>query len=159
MSNKTAEDYRQAAADCARRREESWERSDTDGFLSQWASGLNRNLNLTKAEILENDGKSDFIGLYEGDRRVKARVIETKFGHCWLLHEDERELIQKRGKPFLPCGGNSRIHKNLGVAEAREMAPAWCHITGTGTGLSGNAWVATFRSGDKWGQDSEKIEE
>lgn len=135
---------------------DSFERCDTDGFLSQWASRMTAQLKRAKARIIENGGVSSFVGLYEGDRRVKAKVIETRFGSSWLLHEDEADLIAARGKPFLPTGSASRVLAALGLAERSEIAPAYAHVIGDGRGLSGaaNARVATLRGGDKWGQDA-----
>ena len=159
---KTAEDYR---ADAARNREqaaESWERSDTDGFLSQWASGKTAQLNDAKARLMEQGKRDDFPGLYEGDRRVAARLITTQFGTSWLLDETrERDLHRRRGKVFLPNGlnGRSRVLKQLGLRVRRELAPAWVKMEGRGTGLSGTCWVETFRTGDKWGFDAELIPE
>lgn len=154
---KTAQDYRVDAAASRKREQESWERSDTDGFLSQWASGISARLSDRKAAILEAGGKAQFLGLYQGDRRVKARMIETRFGCSWLLHDDETELRAKRGKPFLPTGKRSRVLRGLGLREAWEMAPAWATIMGSGTGLSGcaSAYVGDFRTGCKWGCDAE----
>lgn len=134
--------------------EESWDRSDTDGFLTQWACNLSSSEASERARILRNGGMARFAGLYQGDRRVKARVIETKFGTSWLLHDDEKELIEVRGKPFLPTGESSRVLKKLGLQQRPEWDLAWAKVTGSGTGLSGSAWVGTFRCGDKWGADA-----
>ena len=41
-----ADEHRQMAAKAEQDKAESWERSDTDGFLSQWASGLTASLQL-----------------------------------------------------------------------------------------------------------------
>jgi hypothetical protein len=154
---KTANDYRHEAAENYRREQESFDRSDTDGFLSQWASSITGRLNEAKAKIKENGDKAEFVGLYEGNRRVKAKVIETRFGTCWLLHEDEEMLRARRGKPFLPTGKRSRVLKRLGLQEKPEEAPAWATLDGNGTGLSGacSAYVKTFRTGDPWGTDAE----
>ena len=38
VGGKTAEEWREQARESRQRSAESWERSDTDGFLSQWAS-------------------------------------------------------------------------------------------------------------------------
>jgi hypothetical protein len=154
---KTAQDFRDEAAADRKRREDSWNRSDTDGFLSQWGSDLSARLSNAKADLLDNDRLAKFSGLFEGDRRVKAREIRTKFGSSWLLHEDEVDLIDRRGKVFLPWGPRSRIHKELGLSVRTELAPAWaCFGGGEGKGLSGchNVHVKTFRTGDKWGQDA-----
>lgn len=156
---KTAQEHRAKAAQHETDRAESWERSDTDGFLSQWASGLNAQLERRKADLVDAGKMAVFTGLFEGDRRVKARMITTKYGVAWLLHEDEAELIERRGKKFLPTGKKSRVLRNLGLAERAELAPAWAKMDGRGYGLSGTAWVATFRTGDKWGQDATEVKE
>lgn len=150
---KTAQDFKNEAKNARQRAYDSFESCDTDGFLTQWAAGKTADLAETKAKILE-DGGAEFTGLYEGDRRVKAKLLNGQYGYYWLLHEDEEALIAKRGKPFLPAGRNSRVHKGLGVAERVEVAPAWCKLDGHGTGLSGTCFVAVFRTGDAWGQDA-----
>jgi len=132
-----------------------------DGFISQWAAGVTSRLNSEKAAIAANGGVAEFAGLFEGDRRVKAKIITTKFGNCWLLHDDEVDLIARRGKPFLPTGKNSRVHKDLGLRQGVETAPAAAALSGSGRGLSGAAsvHVSTFRTGCKWGSDATAIKE
>jgi hypothetical protein len=156
---KSAEEYRQDAQKSRKAQAESFERSDTDGFLSQWASGHTRRLANARAKIQENDGKSEFNGLYQGDRRVKAQLLEGEWGYYWLLEESEVELIEQRGKPFLPSGPKSRVLKKLGLCERREIAPAWAVMGGKGHGLSGSVWVQVYRDGDRWGQDAELLPE
>lgn len=136
---------------------ESFERCDTDGFVSQWAHSVLEERESVKAQIARNNGFAVFNGLYEGKRRIKAREIQTRFGSAWLLHEDETVLIAKRGKHFLPTGENSRVLKSLGLEEREESAPAWATLDGSGTGLSGNVWVKVYRRGDKWGQDAKAV--
>lgn len=166
----TAEEYRKAASENFRRKEESFQRCDTDGFLSQWALGINAELMNKKADILDNDCMDTFIGLYEGNRRVKAKMIVNIFDgyrvvHSWFLHKDEEDLIARRGKPFLPTGNNSRILKNLGLNECKEFDKAWAKIDvpagAKSTGLSGcaNAFVRVYRCGDIWGGDTKLIKE
>ena len=151
FATKTADEYAAEAQRYAQQREDSFARCDTDGFLSQWADGLSSGEARAKVEIMKNGGRSDFAGLYEGDRRVRAKVIHTQFGTSWMLHDSERALIQKRGKKFLPCGEASRVLKKLGLAQRMEMDTAWVKIDGEGYGLSGRAWVSVFRCGDEWG--------
>lgn len=151
---KTAAEYRTEAKEWADRERESWERSDTDGFLSQWASGLSGRLAQRRAELVENDRMGDFTGLYQGDRRVAAKRINAKYGTVWMLRDDEAERFGRKFVPIAPWQGVSRVQKALGLAERGERAPAWADIKGKGYGLSGSAWVATFRTGDQWGLDS-----
>jgi len=155
---KTAEEYRASAAAHKAAKEESFRRSDTDGFLSQWASGLSAQLDRARADILDDGGKAEFIGLYEGDRRVRARMVTFPDRHrgygektMWLLHEDEAELRERRGGKWLPIGRRSRVLKALGLRERPELDDAWAKIAGRGRGLSGTAWVAVFRTGNSWG--------
>jgi hypothetical protein len=162
---KTAAEYRQEAAEHRRREQESFERSDTDGCVSQWCHSLSAREADARARIADNGGVARFTGLYEGDRRVKARQIRTEYkGHettQWLLHEDESDLIAKRGKRYLPSGKRSRVLKSLGLAERPEVDPASAKVSGSGTGLSGLAtcFIETYRSGDKWGSDAQLAQE
>lgn len=155
MNEMTATEHRDAAMDCLYRQEDSFQRSDTDGFLSQWANGLQANLHMEQATIIENGGRAQFCGLYEGDRRVAAKIVTSQFnGHyitSWMLRKDEAE---KFGRRYIPVNTNSRIQKKLNLRQAQETAPAKAIITGRGRGLSGSAWVTTVRTGDEWGTDS-----
>lgn len=149
----TAAEHAAKAAQCAQSAYDSFERCDTDGFLSQWASNLTSNLHRAKAEIAARGGKHHFTGLYEGDRRVAARMIDTQFGDAWLLREDE---AAKFGRKFIPTGSTSRIQKKLGLAQRKEWDRADAKIDGHGRGLSGTAWVATYRVDERatWGLTS-----
>jgi hypothetical protein len=153
-------DLRAKAADALRNREESFQRCDTDGFLSQWASGILATLRETQAAIVAAGDRAEFVGLYDGDRRVAATLIYGLYGPAWMLRrEDEEPRYGRRFVPFVGVDGTSRVQKNLGLRERREMAPAAARITGEGHGLSGRAWVETFRTGDRWGQDANLTED
>ncbi len=158
---RTASEYRAEAAAKREQSRESFERCDTDGFLSQWASDISARLLDTKATLAEDDWKSSFPGLYEGNRRVKAKRFTKVFdGYrsvtSWLLHDDEQELFLRRGKRFIPTGDHSRIQKQLGLREALEDDSADAKLDGGGTGLSGCAgvYVSVYRDGDPWGADA-----
>lgn len=151
LATKTANEYLAEARRSLQEREDSFERSDTDGFLTQWSAGLNAELCRTRAKIMQNDGDDVFVGLWDGNRRVRAKIINTKFGMSWLLNDIE---AQTYGRKFLPVGKTSRVLKQLGLREANEMAPAWAKLEGRGRGLSGMAWVQTYRTGDPWGSDA-----
>lgn len=146
-----AEEHKKKAAECDQRVADSFERSDTDGFLSQWANGLTAQKHRMQAEILENDGMYRFVGLYNGDVRVKAKLISTKYGTCWLLRDDEAD---KYGRRFIPFGSNSRVQKRLGLKERDELDKAYADIRGKGYGMSGSCWVQAIRIGDEWGSDA-----
>lgn len=76
---------------------DSFERCDTDGFLSQWAHGQMATRYLRAAQILENGGCAEFIALFDLEGNlVPAKYMETKFGWAWaLLEVSEDESIQR----------------------------------------------------------------
>lgn len=150
-----ADRLREQAAQHERDRQDSWERSDTDGFLSQWASGLNAQLDRRKADILDADGMSTFRGLFDREtgQRVRARIIEVADRYSfvegatkplWLVLDSNDEAVY-----WLPAyKGDSKRSKlwKLGFEERDEEAPAAAKIAGRGRGLSGSAWVTTYRT-------------
>jgi hypothetical protein len=146
---KTSQYYREYAQQCRARAADSFERCDTDGFLTQYAAELTAQLADRRAHLVEAGNVAVFTGLYAGVRRVAARQITSRFGFCWVLREDETDLIRQRGSVFLPCGKNSRVLRALGLAEREETSPAWATLAG-----KDNVGVLVFRTGDEWGQDS-----
>jgi hypothetical protein len=126
---------------------DSFERCDTDGFVSQWAHGLTAQKARLQAEIDENGGVYPFEVLIDADghRKVDAKLIDGRYGACWLLSDEEETQFGRRFIPFAGDGGKSRIQKQLGLYEDFEDAPAKAIITGKGTGLSGSAWVIAIK--------------
>lgn len=80
-ATKTAEEYREMAGRSRRSSEESFERCDTDGFLSQWASDQMAAKYDALARLAENEGRAFFrVYLDESGSPVPARTIQTKYG-------------------------------------------------------------------------------
>ena len=155
----TEQIHLEKAAAAERAAQESFDHCDTDGFLSQWAHGMTAELERAKARIAADGGTSVFEGLYEGQRRVKARVIVSKFGPSWMLDEAEDDLIARRGKRYLPYGENSRILRDLGLAHKEEIDDAYADIQGSGTGLAGCASCrVVVRRCDPWGKNPQRVE-
>lgn len=153
-----AAQHRAAAAEARQRSAESFERCDTDGFATQAAASLTARVEEARARITEAGGRSVFAGLYEGDRRVVAKQIRTRFGWTWILGEVEASRF---GRRFVPVGEGSRIQKALGLRERAELAPAWADVGSPpgATGFSGlgSCYVEIFRTGDAWGSDAELV--
>ena len=149
-----AEKHRAKARESDKRREESFARSDTDGFASQAASGLMAGKESLAAEIVEDGDRALFVGLYEGNVRVSAKLIDAAYGRCWLLTDDEAERF---GRRFMPHNARSRIQKKHGLREAMEWAPAYAAIGGGGRGMAGMAscYVTARRQGDWYGEKAE----
>lgn len=158
---KDAAYWRAQAQDCRAREQESFQRCDTDGCVTQWCLSKSADQYDARAEICDNGGTASFRGLYQGFRRVKAKLIDTEFGQCWLLHDSESAIISARRKRFVPCEGwrrKSRVLAKLGLSERFERAPAWAGLdTPAGAkGLSGltSMHVSVYRTGDEWGADA-----
>lgn len=144
-----------SAARHAKAKADSFDRCDTDGFLSQWASGINADLDRTKAELLANGGYAPFPVLCDADGRVIADRVHTfadtfaGYGTVskWKLGAEDEA---KCGRRWIPRDytGRSRIQKSLGLHEETRWFPAYAKITGSGKGLSGcaSAYVAVFRA-------------
>lgn len=83
----TPAEWRQMSADCSRREQESWERSDTDGYLSQWASATSARLYNFLADVAERGGMWEFTVLADADGNEieGAKEVETRFGWSWRV--------------------------------------------------------------------------
>ena len=105
----TAEWHRQQAAELRRRSAESFERCDTDGFLSQWANDITARRHELDALIAEQDGTYTFKGIrleqLDGTP-VDARMVETRYGMRWRVDSTDEwlpvqpkrvETLAKRG--------------------------------------------------------------
>lgn len=154
----TAEQYRAMAAERRVKSLESFERCDTDGFLSQWALDVCASQYDMMAELVENDCKSCFWGLYEGERRVMAKTIQVRSNYSyrletvWVLHDSEAE---KFGRKFIPYGSKSRIQTKLGLKQLQEVDDAWITLSGDRVSCR----PVHYRTGDEWGKTAKLLED
>lgn len=87
----TAEKYRQLAQDCYRRTQESWERSDNDGFLSQWASDQMAGIYNHNALVVDAGGveSSALVEIETGEIvATMADYKEGQYGWYYLIRDD-----------------------------------------------------------------------
>ena len=69
---------------------DSFERCDTDGFMSQWASGLSAQHDRLEAQLVLNGGVAKFPALFDLQGNwVPARLIYAKYGPCWMVLDNE----------------------------------------------------------------------
>ena len=143
----TAQALRTEAAAHEQAAQDSFDRCDTDGFLSQWASGLTAQLKRCQADVLDNGGMAEFPALFTLDgERVNAKLIDGRFGRCWAMMDEAGKFTGEFIKAF-PKRKSTMARK--GFREGTEMAPAVAFMDGRGTGLSGTAWVAVRRTDGK----------
>lgn len=145
---------RERADDCHRRRLESIERSDTDGFLSQWAQDMSAREYHAQAEILLHGGVEVFEGLYRRSdgKRARAKLIQGRYGWCWAFCDANDNftgqfLSDSKGTP------RSKMWRE-GYEKRDELAPAKAKLTSNGTGLSGSCWVITVRTDGGYPEDA-----
>lgn len=133
----TAQEHRAEAKRSYERVEESWERSDTDGFLSQWASGLTGQLHQRNAEIAENGGRASFRVLVdEAGEVVPSKGVQTRYGYRRVTLDEAGNFCE-----FFSTGDRAAAKRGYRYADVEH--PAVAKMDGSGHGLSGNAWVAT----------------
>jgi len=130
-------------------REESFQRCDTDGFLSQWAHDLSGQRASAQATILEHGGVSEFVGLFRvaTDERLPAKIINNQYGTAWMICDP---TTGRATGEFYPTGARSRKQRKAGLEERMELATAEARIVGQGRGLSGSAWVQVVRTDGGW---------
>jgi hypothetical protein len=142
------------AAAAYKAKHDSFDRCDTDGFLSQWASGITGDLKRTQRELLKQGGYAVFPVLVDGEGNVVATKV-YHFTNQYSFASESRwrlpdSLADGLGRRWIPTGKTSRVQKRLGLHEETRWFPAYAAITGGGKGLSGAAscYVGVFQSED-----------
>ncbi len=139
--SQTAEQLRESAAQHDQNAADSFERCDTDGFLSQWASTITAQKEREQADILDAGGIATF-GRYElqtlDGEAVNAKIINGRHGLCWALMDDDDKFTGE----FIgahPVRESTLAKKGYREVEHEFVAEAVADIKGNGTGLSGAA--------------------
>lgn len=120
---KTAEEYRKMAQGNVMASSESFERCDTDGFLSQWGHDQMARVYEALAGLAENGGKSTFVYLADlNGNLVNAKVIPSKFsGSCWMLL-DENNKATGEFAPWKPARKNTLAKRGYQEIEVEREA-------------------------------------
>lgn len=126
----TPEELRAAAAQKDRDAAESFERCDTDGFMSQWASGISAQKLRAEADLAESGGMWEFPALFDlAGNLVAAKLIDTRFGTAWaLLPEDEGDGPFRGFVTAFPARPSTMARK--GFYEGRVRAAAYVALVG-----------------------------
>jgi len=119
---------------------DSFDRCDTDGFVSQWASGCMAAKKRLAAAIADRGGVAEFPALFDLDGNlVAAKLIDGKYGMVWgiLASDDPASDITEWVTAF-PVRESTMAKK--GYAEGMVLAPAYADLRGA------NACNVTARS-------------
>lgn len=96
----TAEQWRERASGREQAKAESWERSDTDGFMSQWASGLMAQEYKLCADLAEAGGLTTTTALFDAEtgELASTHLFHGDYGPSWVLND---AAAAKAGKRFI----------------------------------------------------------
>lgn len=124
------------------RAHESFERCDTDGFVSQWASRLGGDADGAAVELCKRRGLTTVSVLLDAETGEIASTHHAwgQYGAYWVLNDAAAEKAGKRFVNESRASKQATFVKNMlakgfkvGTAEVR----AEVKIVGGGTGLSG----------------------
>lgn len=152
-----ADASRARAAEAAQRSQESWDRSDTDGFLSQWANNSISRKESLQAQIDEQNGLWEHPALFDLEGNMLAATPhKSKYGGTvWrVLEGDEPNSEVKEW--FNESGAKSaktRIVNNAkkGYYVGTVLVPSYAATGGSGRGLSGLHTVYNYVARDDRG--------
>lgn len=133
LLTQTADDFREMARRCYKESSDSFDRCDTDGFLSQWASDSMARLYNFAADLVDNDGKAEFTELFdlEGNLLPDAKYVDGKWGAVWRIWDEETRTV-KWFNPSRAKKGATRQRNDAkkGYQQGRVRRPAVAALTG-----------------------------
>jgi len=120
---------------------ESFDRCDTDGFISQWSSGLSAERLYREAQLLEDGGLAEFPALFDLDGNyVPARLIDGRYGECWAILDEAGDFTGEFITAF-PARRATIVKK--GYLEGRVKRPARVKVA-SGKGGMATAYVTVY---------------
>lgn len=160
MTDTTAAEYLSKANQHEQDAIDSFDRCDTDGFVSQWASGVMAAEARLNAHLANQDGKSEFPALFDlAGNLIAAKLVTTRYGECWgiLSTDDPSSRITKFVGAF-PKRVTTMTRK--GYYEGTVRCPAHAALAGSGTGISAALTVRPYiaRSDRGFSRDVEIVD-
>ena len=94
----TPEEWRAKARGNHKEAADSFERCDTDGFMSQWASGVMADEYETCAVLAEDGGLTTTRALFFAgtDKVASTHFAQGQWGGYWVLNDEATEAYGKR---------------------------------------------------------------
>ena len=126
FDGKTYHQWREEAAAARQRSAESFARSDTDGYLSQWAADTMASKYDFCASIAEQGGRLSHPALFDLDgNAVPAKLIESRYGQAWMLLDEDGQSTGEFVNPSKAQSGEKRAVAlaKKGYRTGRVMAP------------------------------------
>lgn len=146
---KTPETLRAEAAAHDAEAAASFDRCDTDGFVTQWAHGLTAQQKRMEADLAAAGGMAEFPALFTTDGQpVPAKLVTTRFGTKFAVFATTADVTDRSAPvvawvdPFVKPATLAR----KGFLVAQVLAPARVVMHGNGgRGLSGATSVRPVR--------------
>jgi hypothetical protein len=139
MPGGTPGELRERAAAHDRSAHESFERCDTDGFASQWASGIMGDVDRLAAKIAEDNGYHRFPALFDRNGTlVDAWEVNGKFGWVWKVSSPDGSVSWFNESHAQDWRKRIKANARKGYFVGSVLLPARATTGGgSGTGLSG----------------------
>jgi hypothetical protein len=139
-AGKTGDEWRAEAARCRKQSAESWERSDTDGFMSQWASDSIARECDAKARVADEGGTCEAWALFYLDGTVASLdERDGQYGPYWILNDRAAALFGKRffnGSRANKSATRRANNRKKGFTLGRVRIAAHVTLAGSGYALS-----------------------
>lgn len=133
-----AAELRQQATDSHRRSAESFDRCDTDGFLSQWASDSMGRHYRACAELADNHGLAEHHALFTVDGElVSTQIIDGTYGMAWRTTD---EHVAAGGRRFVNPSKAANPQKRYDNLRKRGYMIGTVRIRSGVFPRSGGAW-------------------
>lgn len=125
--------FRTSSAKHHQNAQDSFDRCDTDGFISQYSSGLNGQLDHAKALLADRGGLTVVPVIIDlaTDQIIGVRSVHGKFGESIPCQKDGKTLW------IAPYAKRESTYTAKGVRQAFMHCYAFCKFSGSGYGFSG----------------------
>lgn len=152
---RSADQLRAEAAQHEQDAQDSYERCDTDGFLSQWASGMTAQRKRLQATIVEAGGVATFFRYQVTDLatgevlpRDRAKICDTQYGQSWRVQLSSGEVVWATANA---ARESTYSRKGFRVDEVEVVAAATADLRGE-SATSVHAYIRPA-DGDQLWQD------
>jgi hypothetical protein len=124
----TADEYRAQAAAYRASEQESWDRSDTDGFLSQWALSSLANTALYNAKVVEQGFATSYVIFDLAGKPIATGddQHEGNWGFYYIVRDDAD--AERLGR-FLTPSSAQKNERRIANDAAKGIRTGWVSTT------------------------------
>lgn len=137
----TSTEYRTQADQARQSAADSFDRCDTDGFLSQWASGLTAQQCDANAKLADDGGKMEHVALFTLDGEIASTHQGSgQYGPFWVLNDAAAEKLGRRfvsESSASKAATRQRNNAKKGFTVGTIRVDGYVTIAGSGQGLAG----------------------